>query len=84
MIVDFRRCLVLTGKLVDLQLQGIDRGQLGLLILIGISVFRELSSMLDVIRLLGELLGIIGRVTNVDVVDCKAHQKSTGIPSSDG
>lgn len=70
----FRACGALTGKLVDFQLQGIDLGQLVLLILIGISVFRELSCVLDVICLLGKLLGVISRVTNVDVVDCKALQ----------
>jgi hypothetical protein len=64
----------LTGKLVDLQLDFINRGQLVLLVLINISVLCQLSGVLDVVGLLGELPGVVGRVTNVDVVDFANHQ----------
>jgi hypothetical protein len=73
---------LLTGKLVDLQLDFINRGQLVLLVLVNISVLCQLSGVLDVVRLLGELPGVVGRVTNVDVVDCAPPSVSIYLSST--
>lgn len=70
------RPLSLTCELVDLQLELIDGGQLVLLILVNIAFFCQLCNVLDVVGFLGELLGIIGRVTDVKVVDYTSEEKS--------